>query len=200
MRMIHSRGAWLGLIGAVLLSGAVAAQEELYIGQIKTVGETFCPRGYQEADGSLLPVSSNTALFSLIGCQYGGDCRNTFAVPDLRGRTMISLGQGPGLPVYQQGQTGGTTTTTMTTATLPAHRHNMMASTNAPSVSSPGGAIMPTYQDAAAEIYSDQAPGSATLNALSVGNAGGSVPFSITQPTLVLRMCIATVGIYPPRN
>ncbi|WP_291842487.1 tail fiber protein [Maricaulis sp.] len=199
MGLKRSRAKWLGAIGALLVSSGAIAQEP-FIGQITAVGETFCPRNFMEASGQLLPISSNTALFSLIGCQYGGDCRTTFALPDLRGRAMISHGQGPGLPYYQQGATGGRTTHTMNVTEMPNHRHSMMASTDAPVTNSPSGAAMPTYTDPTSEIYSDQAPGSAPLNSLVIGPAGGSQPFSITQPTIALRMCVAVFGIYPSRS
>jgi microcystin-dependent protein len=88
-----------------------------YLGEVITVGFNFCPRGTMEADGRLLPINENTALFSLFGTMYGGDGRTTFALPDLRGRTIIGAGQGPGLPNYTIGQTG-------TTGTLPNNGKN----------------------------------------------------------------------------
>ena len=93
---------------SALMAAAPAAHAgpEEYLGEIITVGFNFCPRGTLEADGRLLPISENTALFSLLGPQYGGDGRTTFALPDLRGRTIIGAGQGPGLPNYAIGQTG----------------------------------------------------------------------------------------------
>lgn len=199
MGLKRSRAKWLGAIAALLVSAGAAAQEP-FMGQITAVGEIYCPRNFMEANGQLLPISNYSALFSLLGCEYGGDCRTSFALPDLRGRAMISEGQGPGLPYYRQGTIGGATQRTMTVAQLPSHRHSMMASTNPPSVNSPSGAGMPTYADATAEIYSDQSPGSAPLNSAVIGVTGGSQPFSITQPTLALRMCVAVVGVYPSRS
>ncbi|KCZ83864.1 phage tail protein [Hyphomonas jannaschiana] len=95
------------LTGAFLAAAPAAhAGPEEYIGEIVTVGFNFCPRGTLEADGRLLPINQNQALFSLFGTQYGGDRRTNFALPDLRGRTIIGAGQGPGLPNYTIGQTG----------------------------------------------------------------------------------------------
>lgn len=93
---------------SALMAAAPAAHAgpEEYLGEIITVGFNFCPRGTLEADGRLLPISENTALFSLLGTQYGGDGRTTFALPDLRGRTILGASQGPGLPNYTIGQTG----------------------------------------------------------------------------------------------
>lgn len=97
------------LTGASLTAIAPAAQAgpDEYIGEIVTVGFNFCPRGTMEADGRLLPINENTALFSLLGTTYGGDGRTSFALPDLRGRTIIGAGQGPGLTNRPQGQSGG---------------------------------------------------------------------------------------------
>lgn len=106
------------LTGALIAAAPAAhAGPEEYLGEIITVGFNFCPRGTLEADGRLLPISENTALFSLLGTMYGGDGRTTFALPDLRGRTIIGAGQGPGLPNYAIGQTG-------TTGTLPNNSKN----------------------------------------------------------------------------
>lgn len=99
-------------IAAALTSAMTAAAPaahagpDEYLGEIITVGFNFCPRGTMEADGRLLPINENTALFSLLGTQYGGDGRTTFALPDLRGRTIIGAGQGPGLPDYRIGEKG----------------------------------------------------------------------------------------------
>lgn len=93
--------------GSVFGIGAPEAQAQDYIGEVKTVAFNFCPRSTMEADGRLLPISSHTALFSLLGTMYGGDGRSTFALPDLRGRTVIGAGTGPGLSPRQVGQKGG---------------------------------------------------------------------------------------------
>ena len=99
-------------IAAALTSAVIAAAPaahagpDEYLGEIITVGFNFCPRGTMEADGRLLPINENTALFSLLGTMYGGDGRTTFALPDLRGRTIIGAGQGPGLPDYRIGEKG----------------------------------------------------------------------------------------------
>nr|WP_321509102.1 tail fiber protein [uncultured Hyphomonas sp.] len=99
-------------IAAALTSAMIAAAPaahagpDEYLGEIITVGFNFCPRGTMEADGRLLPINENTALFSLLGTMYGGDGRTTFALPDLRGRTIIGAGQGPGLPDYRIGEKG----------------------------------------------------------------------------------------------
>lgn len=98
-------------LAAALMAGtapAAHAGPDEYLGEIITAGFNFCPRGTLEADGRLLPIAENTALFSLLGTMYGGDGRTTFALPDLRGRTVIGVGQGPGLTDRRQGERGGT--------------------------------------------------------------------------------------------
>ena len=102
---------------------AVAQASDPFIGQIMVVGFNFCPRGWAPANGQLLPISQNTALFSLLGTNYGGDGRTTFALPDLRGRAVISMGQSPGMSNYRIGQHVGAETITLTTAEIPTHNH-----------------------------------------------------------------------------
>lgn len=106
--MIHKFAIAAAVTSALMATAAPAAHAgpDAYLGEIVTVGFNFCPRGTMEADGRLLPISDNTALFSLFGTMYGGDGRTTFALPDLRGRTVIGAGQGPGLPDYRVGQKG----------------------------------------------------------------------------------------------
>lgn len=108
--MIQKFALTAALTGA-LMAGAVPvahAGPDAYLGEIMTVGFNFCPRGTLEADGRLLPINENTALFSLLGTLYGGDGRTTFALPDLRGRVVVGAGQGPGLTDRRQGARGGT--------------------------------------------------------------------------------------------
>jgi len=108
--MIQKFAMAAALTGALMAGAAPAANAGMdgYLGEIVTVGFNFCPRGMMEADGRLLPIAENTALFSLLGTMYGGDGRTTFALPDLRGRVMVGAGQGPGLTDRRQGERGGT--------------------------------------------------------------------------------------------
>lgn len=99
--------AGLALASIVIAAPDAKAQEDPFIGEIITVGFNFCPRGWASADGQLLAISQNTALFSLLGTMYGGDGRTTFGLPDLRGRVTVNSGWGPGLSEYRQGAKGG---------------------------------------------------------------------------------------------
>lgn len=202
----------VALAGA-LLSSAVGVQSasagaEPFLGEIMLTGYTFCPRGWADAAGQLLPISSNTALFSLYGTTYGGDGRTTFALPDLRGRVAVSLGQGPGLSNYPLGQRGGTETTTLSTAQLPPHTHpvtgQVMALSSTGSSPAPAGNY-PAVNPATA-AYGPLPGGGSTvaMGANSVtgtaGPSGSGQPVGIVQPYVTLRYCVALQGIFPSRN
>lgn len=190
----------LVLLGLLMTFGGQtsARAQEQFIGQLLLTANNFCSRGYLPADGRLLPVAQNSALFSLIGCTYGGDCRTTFALPDLRGRVAIGVGQGPGLPNTPQGQVQGAPNTTLTVAQLPAHRHSLLATSEAPSDPSPANARLATFNGQ--NVYATGAPANTPMQGNAIGNAGGSQPFSQYQPTLTLNYCIAIEGIFPSRN
>lgn len=200
-RIKAKRLAFAAAAAGMAMLGSTAAQaQDYFIGQMVIVGENFCPRGSMTSAGQLLAISSNTALFSLLGCEFGGDCRTTFALPDMRGRSPIGDGHGPGLPDYIRSERGGSTTRTMTVATLPNHNHAMRASDDGPTQMSPVGNAMPTYPNPAAEIYTTEDPGTSPMNYGVVQLNGGSIPFNISQPTLTLRFCMVTQGLYPSRG
>lgn len=167
-----------------------------YVGEIRNFGFTFAPSGWAFCNGQLLPISQNTALFSLIGTFYGGNGTSTFALPDLRGRVAIHQGQGPGLSPYVIGQESGTENQTLLSAQLPTHGHPAMASDGNASGTRPGGSVPGRVQTA---VYS-AAPDGTIMNAGMAGTAGGSQPFSILEPYLSTEFCIALFGIFPSRN
>ncbi|MFN4096163.1 MAG: phage tail protein [Sphingomonas sp.] len=193
-----------------------------FIGQISTFGFNFAPQNWSLAQGQILSIAQNTALFSLLGTTYGGNGQTTFALPDLRGRVAMGQGQGPGLSSRVIGEMAGTETTTLLSTQMPAHVHSLAGATgtlNAVDIKAteqspqPGGylargvdtAPMP---DSIPEIYLPAAQGDpATKVPLAgvnvAGNtqiAGGSQPFSTMQPYLVINYCIALFGIFPSRN
>lgn len=189
-------------VGLSLGFGAAAmAETDPFIGEIRPVGMNWCPRNWAPLNGQLLAISSNEALFSLIGCTYGGDCRSSFALPEMRGRAMMSFGQGTGLPNYNIGQRGGSQFGTLTTQNLPSHNHLVRASTNDPERNTPSGSAIPTIPNVNNEIYSDQAPSSnATMRSGTVGNTGNGQDFDLYQPSLAVNYCMALFGTYPSRN
>ncbi len=183
-----------------------------YIGELMLVGFNFCPRGWTPAEGQLLAISSNTALFSLFGTIYGGDGRTTFALPDLRGRVPLSQGNGPGLSNVAIGQKGGVESVVMSQNQMPAHTHTAtavstlhgtaqtadqaLASDNIlASASALGGT--PLYRNPPADVTLDD--GSVTTT-VTVNNSGGSQAMPIRNPYVGMQWCVSMQGSYPSRN
>ncbi len=165
---------------------------EPFLGQIMPVGFNFAPRGWALCEGQLLSISANTALFSLLGTTFGGDGRTTFGLPDLRGRSIVGVGNGPGLSPISWGEKAGAENHTLTVAQMPSHSHNITVNSAAGEESDPTGKHIAAHTDAFAE--------NATGNLAAPSNTGGSQSFNIRNPFLGIYMCIATQGIYPSRN
>jgi microcystin-dependent protein len=147
-------------------------------------------------NGQILPISQNTALFSLLGTTYGGNGQTTFALPNLQGRVPIHFGQGPGLSSYALGQTGGAEAVTLSQSTMPAHGHGAGV-TQAPGTTTRPANKVPATTGAAA--YADASDGS-MFNPAFIQNNGGNQPHANLQPYLALNACIALEGIFPSRN
>lgn len=189
-------------LGAVGAPDRAEAGFDPYLGDIMIVGFNFCPRGWAEAAGQLLPINQNQALYSLLGTQFGGDGVTTFALPDLRGRVTMGTGSGPGLTVRQIGARGGSETQTMTQATMPAHSHIVNANNADGDKPGPGGKLLaaaPTGGTGNETIYSQAAP-NVTMNPSMIGANGAGASFSTQDPTLGLHHCISTQGLFPSRN
>lgn len=178
-----------------LAAGSVAfAELTPLIGTMRIVGENWCPRGWDRMDGQLMSINSNQALFSLLGCTYGGDCRTTFALPDMRGRTPIGVSN-----EHPLGQRSGSEQTTLLTSQMASHSHALNASDRTGTRSSPADADIAEF--AAGQAYATSAPvASQQLNAATMTTSGGNLPFSIRQPYQVINYCIAVEGIYPSRG
>lgn len=191
---------------ATLMTVATPAQAgtDTYLGEIMMVGYNFCPRGYIGAEGQLLAINSNTALFALYGTTYGGDGRTTFGMPDLRGRTPIGQGAGPGLSTRTLGQRGGAESTILTINNLPSHNHTGRVLVENTVTADTGNPKDATIARTTSNIYSDNTPpsGATALNAgtLVINNNGGGQPAPSMDPFLVMRYCVASVGIFPPRS
>ena len=168
-----------------------------FLGQIQAFGFNFNPRGWMKCEGQLLPISQYNALFSLLGTMYGGDGRTTFALPDLRGRSIVGAGQGPGLSNILQGQKGGSETVTLITANLPAHNHPVSVSVNTATGEESSSTLFLSSQ---ASAFSEAPTTNAVLAGVSSGNTGNGQPFSNRTPYLGINYCIATEGVYPSRN
>lgn len=199
MLKVSSRRA-LVLVAALagLQALPAVAQADPYIGQIMCAGFNFAPQGWAELDGQLLSISQNTALFSLIGTTFGGDGVTTFALPDMRGRTLLHDGQGPGLSPHVQGETGGSESTTLATANMPPHVHSFapLASGNDATSVSPAGKV--AASKARTTLYTDPV-NIVTEAAGTTGATGNGLPFNNMQPYLAVKCFMALVGIFPSR-
>ena len=167
---------------------------EPFLGEIRAFGFTFAPQGWLACQGQMMSITQNSALFSLLGTMYGGDGRVTFGLPDLRGRTAISLGQGPGLSNRTQGELSGSEQVTLIGAQIAPHTHWVTASSQA-SGKSPGGSF-PAYT---ADSSSYGSATDLTMNPQMIRPNAGGQPHDNMQPYLVLNYCIATEGIFPSR-
>jgi microcystin-dependent protein len=172
----------------------------VFVGQLVLVPYTFPPKGFAFCQGQLLAISQNTALFSLLGTQFGGDGRSNFALPNLQGRVPMGQGQGPGLQSYVMGEASGTTAVTLLTSEIPMHNHTIFDSPAPfpPPVGGPGG-NSPGQPAAGTNIYvaGNQ---NVAMNQNALPPAGGNQPHNNVMPTLTLNWVIALQGIFPPRQ
>jgi microcystin-dependent protein len=168
-----------------------------FVAEIRIFGFNFAPSGWAQCNGQLLPISQNTALFSLLGTTYGGDGKSTFALPDLGGSVPLQHGQGPGLSEYWPGQMGGSETVTLLESEIPSHTHTLRASTDASDTPLPGGNVL--ARSVAGNGYRAAATGLVNMAPESLAPAGGDQPHNNLGPYLVLNFCIALQGVFPPR-
>ncbi|MEO5609318.1 MAG: tail fiber protein [Ornithinibacter sp.] len=171
-----------------------------FVAEIRAFPFTFAPRGWALCDGSLLPISQNTALFSLLGTTYGGDGRVTFALPDLRGRVPVHPGQGPGLTARDLGEQGGQASVSLLVSEMPSHSHAVTASAGAAYARSPSGEHFANQSGGLNGYAGPSGAPSALLAAAASDATGGGQPHNNLAPYLVLTFCIALQGIYPPRS
>ncbi len=170
-----------------------------FIGQIIAFGGNFAPRGWAKCEGQLLAISQNTALFSILGTTYGGDGRTTFGLPDLRGRSMVGPGTGPGLSNVQLGQRGGTQTTTLNATNIPPLPVSIRLG-GAVGNQSIGTNRYLAFNALGETIFTDTAPSDASLNAETTSTGGSSRSFSNLSPFMSVTMIIALQGVFPSRN
>ena len=173
------------------------AQSDPFVGQIEIVGFNFAPVGWAFCDGSLLPISQNTALFSLLGTFYGGDGIRTFALPDLRGRMAIGQGQGPGLSSMVIGEIGGEEQVTLTLNQIPTHNHVAMGASASADGLSPTSDVWGTTT---VYLYSSTGSSLVGMNPGAIGSVGGGLPHENRSPYLVMNFIIALEGVYPARD
>lgn len=169
-----------------------------FVSEIRIFPFNFPPTGWAFCDGQLLPLSQNTALYSLLGTTYGGDGKSTFALPDLQGSAPMHPGWGPGLTERHLGEVGGEHAVSLQVHELPAHGHQAMGVAEPGTSEGPGGMVWAAGAAGRPPLY-----GAATnLTAMSpqaLNVAGGGQPHNNMQPYLVLNFCICMQGVYPPR-
>lgn len=172
---------------------------EPFLGEIKMVGFNFAPRGWAFCDNQLLPISSNSALFSLLGTTFGGDGRSTFGLPDLRGRVAKHVGTGPGLASVRWGQKGGSESINVLVNNMPSHNHTLHAEDVAGVTNMPANNML--SQSTANNMYDPKGRGTiVNMEPTSIGNTGGGQSINHVPPYLGIYHCIALVGLYPSRS
>ncbi|MEM1162897.1 MAG: tail fiber protein [Pseudomonadota bacterium] len=211
MKKIIAVAAAAACLATITTNSPADAGENPFIGEVMMFTGNYCPRGYMDADGRLLSIGEHSTLFSILGTTFGGDGRTTFALPDLRGRMAIGHGYGPGLTDRRMGQKAGTETTTLTNAQMPSHSHVVRdqlsgtlraAAVNGTQANPQGSALAQAdgvYSSSNASVAMQ--PGAVTVDIKTKTTpAGGGQSFSIMNPYLTMRFCIAIFGLYPSRN
>jgi microcystin-dependent protein len=171
-----------------------------FVAEIRIFPFNFAPRGWAFCDGQLLPLSQNTALFSLLGTTYGGNGLSNFALPDLQGRAPIHTGgaqPGPGLSFYDLGQTGGSDTVTLLESEIPAHNHAFRGNNTLGDAPLPTDHALARYANAYQQTTNQNL---VQMNPNALPPAGGDQPHNNLQPYLTLNFCIALQGVFPPRG
>jgi microcystin-dependent protein len=170
-----------------------------FVAEIRIFPFNFAPKGWAFCDGQLLPISQNTALFSLLGTTYGGDGKSNFALPDMQGNVPMHPGQGLGLSLHDLGETGGTETVSLLVSEMPAHSHQMRGDDQDPGDTSAPGPSTVFAQSTNAFIYVPPTPPLTPMAFQTLAPAGGDQPHNNMQPYLTLSFCIALQGVFPAR-
>jgi microcystin-dependent protein len=171
-----------------------------FVAEIRIFPFNFAPKGWAWCDGQLLPLSQNTALFSLLGTTYGGNGKSNFALPNLQGSAPMHPGQGPGLSLHDLGETGGSETVTLLESEIPAHSHSLMAAGgDVGDERSPIDRSFARTTGVGGNLYGTTA-NLVQMSPNALPPAGGDQPHNNLQPYLTLYFCIALQGVFPPRT
>lgn len=171
-----------------------------FVAEIRIFPFNFAPKGWAWCDGQLLPLSQNTALFSLLGTTYGGNGKSNFALPDLQGRAPMHPGQGPGLSLHDLGETGGSDTVSLLESEIPSHSHTFMGNGAITATSLSPSSTTAFARSTGGGMYASTNTVSVTLADSTLAPAGGDQPHNNMQPYLTFYFCIALQGVYPPRT
>jgi microcystin-dependent protein len=171
-----------------------------FVGEIRIFPFNFAPTGWALCNGQLLPISQNTALFSLLGTYYGGNGTSTFGLPNLQGNVPVDYGQGAGLSLYNIGQTGGSQTVTLLQTQMPSHSHGVHAFASAGGQNPGPTTTWSELTQRGQNAYTPSSAQNVSMNAAALSVTGGGQPHNNLQPYLTLNFCIALQGIYPSRG
>lgn len=170
-----------------------------FVAEIRIFPFNFAPKGWAWCDGQLLPLSQNTALFSLLGTTYGGDGKSNFALPNLQGRAPMHPGQGPGLSLHDLGETGGSETVTLLDSEIPTHSHALRASSDDGDLKAPSGNRV-LARSTNGFAYQSSTNGLQSMSDQTLAPAGNSLPHNNLMPYLTFHFSIALQGVFPPRT
>jgi microcystin-dependent protein len=170
-----------------------------FLGQLMLAGFNFAPVGWASASGQLLPISQNTALFSLLGTFYGGDGRSTFALPNMQGNLALGMGQSTTGSQYEIGEASGEQTVTLLQSEVPAHNHSLLTASGKANEASPAGNSLGDAKEAPGALYTNAVTPLVNMSASAVSVTGSSQPHNNLMPYLALNWVIAMQGIFPSR-
>lgn len=170
-----------------------------FVAEIRMFPFNFAPTGWAFCDGQLLPISQNTALFSLLGTTYGGDGKSTFALPDLQGSAPMQPGQGPGLSLHDLGETGGSETVSLLVSETPVHTHFLLADAADPADVQAPQAVVALARSSGGSAYSANLGNLVTMAPETLTPAGSDLPHNNLMPYLTVNFCIALQGVFPTR-
>lgn len=170
-----------------------------FVAEIRIFTGNFAPKGWAFCDGQILPISQNTALFSLLGTTYGGNGQSTFALPDMQGSAPMHPGQGPGLSLHDLGEQAGSDTTTLLITEIPAHSHIAVPRATLGTAQLPSGQTWAGNTDTLSYVPAATTPDT-TMNPAALSISGSSFPHNNLAPYLVLNFIIALQGVFPPRT
>jgi microcystin-dependent protein len=173
-----------------------------FVAEIRIFAGNFAPKGWAFCDGQILPISQNTALFSLLGTTYGGDGKSNFALPNLQGAAPLQAGQGPGLALVDLGEIGGEQTVTLLETEMPAHAHGLRCLNGSGDLNTPAGTTWAKSHTGKTPInmYASTSANNVAMSSSALSVTGGNLPHNNMPPFLVLNFIIALQGIFPPRG
>jgi len=171
-----------------------------FLAEIRIFPFNFPPKGWAFCDGQILPLSQNTALFSLLGTTYGGDGKSNFALPNMQGNAPMHPGQGPGLSLHDLGETGGSDTVTLLESEIPSHSHSLNANAFPATLGLGSATAAIAHSQGGNAFIANTTQNIVQMSDQTIAPAGGDQPHNNLMPYLTLNFCIALQGVYPPRT